>query len=75
MRAAAVPEYLKSYVGRGPSYLILYVTSRCNPACSFCFYADSLNAPWKDGLSLDEITSIAGALRHCSVSRMPGGRK
>lgn len=73
MRAAAIPEYLKSYLRRGPSYLILYVTSRCNQGCSFCFYANSLNAPWKHGLSLEEITRVAESLEHCIHATLTGG--
>ncbi|MCK5785090.1 MAG: radical SAM protein [Candidatus Sabulitectum sp.] len=37
-----------------PSFLILFVTSRCNARCSFCFYADELN---KDKDSVSELTT------------------
>ena len=73
MRAAAIPEYLRSYFGKGPSYLILYVTSRCNQGCSFCFYANSLNAPWKHGLSIEEIGRVADSLEHCIHATLTGG--
>lgn len=37
--------------------LILYVTSRCNARCSFCFYKENLNAG--NDLSIGEITQIS----------------
>ncbi len=73
MRLGAVPAYVNSYLSRGPSYVILYVTSRCNQKCVFCFYADSLNKPWGDGLTLDEITKIARSLKHCIHMTLTGG--
>lgn len=73
MQLSTVPQYLKSYLSRGPSYVILYVTSRCNQKCEFCFYADSLNAPWKDGLSLDEIRKIARSIAPCIHVTLTGG--
>lgn len=73
MKLSTLPEYARSYVSAKPSYLIFYVTSRCNMSCEFCFYADSLNQPWKDGLSLDEITKVAKSLGHCVQVTLTGG--
>lgn len=49
---------LKKFFGK-PSLdsLILYVTSRCNARCSFCFYNKNLNTV--PDLSLEEITKIS----------------
>jgi MoaA/NifB/PqqE/SkfB family radical SAM enzyme len=40
---------------RLPTYLVLFVTKRCNAACSFCFYPINTDP---DTLSLDEITLL-----------------
>lgn len=73
MMPGAVPAYARSYVSRRPSYLIFYVTSRCNLRCGFCFYADALNAPWGDGMSLPEIERFARSLGHCVQVTLTGG--
>ncbi len=33
----------KSYLGKNPSYLILFVTARCNARCKMCFYLKNIN--------------------------------
>jgi MoaA/NifB/PqqE/SkfB family radical SAM enzyme len=73
VRLSSVPSYARSYLSHGPSYVILYVTSRCNQKCEFCFYADSLNAPWGDGLSIPEIEKIARSLKNCVHMTLTGG--
>ncbi|MBK7974497.1 MAG: radical SAM protein [Deltaproteobacteria bacterium] len=55
------------------SYLILYVTSRCNLRCNMCFYADSLNAPSGDGLTLDELTKVSQSLPTLMQLTLTGG--
>lgn len=55
------------------NYLILYVTSICNQKCSFCFYADSLNADWGHGLSLDQLEKVSKSLPNCIHITMTGG--
>lgn len=37
---------------RQPSFLILFVTSKCNAGCSFCFYADRISSDEPDGSEL-----------------------
>ena len=55
------------------SYLILYVTSRCNLRCNMCFYADSLNAQSGDGLTLDELTKVSQSLPTLMQLTLTGG--
>lgn len=55
------------------NYLILYVTSYCNQKCEFCFYSDSLNAPWGNGLTLDQLEKISKGLTNCIQVTMTGG--
>jgi len=73
MRLSTIPRYARSYFSSSQSYIILYVTSRCNQKCDFCFYADSLNAPWGDGLSFEEIHQIAQSLDNCIHATLTGG--
>ena len=73
MKLSTVPDYVRSYVSKSPSYVILYVTSRCNQRCEFCFYADSLNKPHRDGMTLQEITEIAKSLKNCIHMTLTGG--
>ena len=64
----------KSYLAMDSvSYLILYVTSRCNLKCNMCFYADSLNAPTGDGLSLEEMEKVSKSLPNLMQLTMTGG--
>lgn len=45
---------------RQPSFVILFVTSRCNAKCSFCFYGDNIarSQPGHE-LSIDEYCAIS----------------
>ncbi len=64
----------RSYLARSSvSYLILYVTSRCNLRCNMCFYADSLNAPSGDGLTLAEIEKVSLSLPRLMQLTLTGG--
>lgn len=56
----------------GPSSLILFVTNRCQMACPFCFYRNSLNHG-ETALSLDEITRLAGSLKTVRRLNLTGG--
>lgn len=64
----------KSYLSfNSVAYLILYVTSRCNLKCNMCFYADSLNAPTGDGMSLAEMEKVSKSLPNLMQLTMTGG--
>jgi len=57
-----LPGLLASYLApRQPSFLVLFVTARCNARCDFCFYADHTTAPSTGNgeLSLDEYAMIS----------------
>ncbi|PIE53324.1 hypothetical protein CSA37_01950 [Candidatus Fermentibacteria bacterium] len=56
-------SYLDPYQ---PSFLILFVTSRCNASCEFCFYAREVEDTRRkvQELSTDEMISIS---RNCGV--------
>ncbi len=63
-------SYLNPYQ---PSYLILFVTARCNANCSFCFYGKEVQASHgkADELTLDEYREIsrrAGNIPYLLVS-------
>lgn len=64
----------KSYLSANSvSYLILYVTSRCNLKCNMCFYADSLNAPTGDGMTLAEMEKVSKSLPNLMQVTLTGG--
>jgi Fe-coproporphyrin III synthase len=72
--ASKIVQFSKIYLRpRDVNYLILYVTSHCNQKCEFCFYADSLNAPWGHGLSLDQMEKVSRSLPNCIHVTMTGG--
>lgn len=57
-----LPGLLASYLNpRQPSFLVLFVTARCNARCEFCFYADHLRRPSLEPgeLTLDEYARIS----------------
>jgi MoaA/NifB/PqqE/SkfB family radical SAM enzyme/cellulose synthase/poly-beta-1,6-N-acetylglucosamine synthase-like glycosyltransferase len=45
-----------------PVQLTFFVTSRCNAACSHCFYGEQLNQPLQRELTVDEVDRIARGL-------------
>ena len=53
----------KAFVPTGlPVQLTFFVTSRCNAACSHCFYGEQLNQPLERELTLEEIDRVARGL-------------
>ena len=60
---------------RQPTFLILFVTSRCNAGCSFCFYADRVSAPSGSDaeLSADEYRMISERCGRIPYLLLSGG--
>lgn len=57
-----------------PSYLILFVTARCNARCKMCFYWEPIEqSPSRRELSLSEIEAIARDLPHLLQVTISGG--
>ncbi len=54
-----------------PSYLIYYVTSKCNLRCRHCFYLEELNQ--HDDLTLDEVQRVAEKAAPLDFVRLTGG--
>jgi len=63
---------IKSLFSSGPSYMILYVTSKCNSKCKTCFYWDYLNTPRKE-LTLEEIQKISKSFNNLAYVSLTGG--
>jgi len=62
----------RSIFNKNPSYLILYVTSKCNSKCSYCFYWRELNKKKKE-LSLEEIEKLTENFRNLLYVSLTGG--
>ena len=54
-------KFIKGYLGFStPSYVVLFVTARCNMSCKMCFYWENIEkANVKNELTLDEIIKIS----------------
>ncbi len=55
-----------------PSYIILFVTSKCNSKCKHCFYWKDLNSH-KNELTTDEIRKLSSDLGEVSNLALSGG--
>jgi len=55
-----------------PTFIILFVTSRCNSRCQHCFFWKDLNAH-KDELTLDEIKKLSLDLKKVPNLAISGG--
>ena len=55
-----------------PSYIILFVTSKCNSRCRHCFFWKDLNAQ-KNELTLEEIRKLSSDLGEVSNLAVSGG--
>lgn len=73
MKWSALPQYAASYLSSGPSYLVFYVTNRCNMGCDFCLYAERLNRGDESLLTLEQVEKLADSLRHCVQVTFTGG--
>jgi len=56
-----------------PEQITFFVTSKCNLACSHCFYWKELNKKGKEELSLDEIIKISKNMEDFSFLSLTGG--
>lgn len=58
-----------------PSYLIMFVTSKCNARCNFCFYSENVecNTRKKSELSTDEFSNIAKKCGNVPYLLISGG--
>ncbi|HLD02230.1 MAG TPA: radical SAM protein [Candidatus Nanoarchaeia archaeon] len=63
----------KSLVSGKPSYLIMYVTNKCNSRCRTCFIYDSLNNPNTKEMTLDEITKLTKSFKSLVYVSLTGG--
>ena len=66
-----IKESTKLFKPSGLDTLILYVTSRCNAKCNFCFYGDELNRIPE--LNLQQITKISKNLTSLNGLLIGGG--
>lgn len=68
-------ELLRAYLRPDePSYLILFVTARCNARCKMCFYWEPIEqSASRRELSLPEIEAIARDLPHLLQVTLSGG--
>ncbi len=57
-----------------PSFLILFVTSRCNARCKMCFYLDKIQNENKEGeLSLEDYEKISKKVKNLNIMAISGG--
>lgn len=57
-----------------PSYVIFFVTARCNATCQMCFYMDSMNSnKAKTELTVDEYRKITTNLKPFNILGISGG--
>lgn len=57
-----------------PSFLILFVTSRCNARCKMCFYLDRIKNENKEGeLSLGDYEKISKKIKNLNILAISGG--
>lgn len=60
--------------GRWPSYVIFFVTARCNASCKMCFYKENMDSnAAKDELTLDEYEKISRQIPLINVLGISGG--
>lgn len=58
-----------------PSYLVLFVTARCNADCKMCFYKDAMAARtgMDDELTLEEYEKISKSVKLINILGVSGG--
>ena len=64
----------KTFLNPLPSYVIFFITSKCNSRCKFCFYWKNIEEnKKKEELTLDEIKKISKNLSHIQYLTISGG--
>ena len=66
-----IKESTKLLKPSGLDTLILYVTSRCNAKCGFCFYGEELNR--MPELNLQQIVKVSESLKSLNGLLIGGG--
>ena len=67
-------HYSRALLSKGPNYMILFVTGRCNLRCPHCFYLDEIEAASKEKeLRLDEFEKISKSLPRLLQLTCTGG--
>lgn len=58
-----------------PSYVIFFVTAKCNAKCKMCFYKDNMDAADQAGneLTIDEYQKIAKNIKSINILGISGG--
>lgn len=57
-----------------PSYIIFFVTSRCNATCKMCFYKENMDSnKAKDELTIDEYEKISRNIKLINILGISGG--
>jgi MoaA/NifB/PqqE/SkfB family radical SAM enzyme len=62
-----------AFISPHPTYLILYVTARCNARCQMCFYWQNLNKQHDLELTLDEFSKISSKMNRLIQLSIAGG--
>jgi radical SAM protein with 4Fe4S-binding SPASM domain len=65
-------QLAESVLKPDPAYLILYVTSKCNSKCKYCFYWKELNKE-KNELKLEEIEKLTKGFKNLVYVSLTGG--
>jgi len=62
------------FLNRGPSYIVLFVTARCNLLCDHCFYTDEIQAAdAAREMTLDEYERMSRKLGRLYFMNLTGG--
>ena len=63
-----IVRFIQSYLSRGPQYLIVFLTDRCNQKCLTCFYHDRGDAREMDLYEISQLASGAGRIFQLTLS-------
>jgi radical SAM protein with 4Fe4S-binding SPASM domain len=71
--AGTLRPFARALLSSLPSYLIFFVTARCNSRCRTCFYWRNIEDATRDELTLDEIQQIASKAGFVGYLTISGG--